>query len=178
MGRISIGTSLIRNTPLLGFYSKTKPRVLWWSQVRTCRCTLGERALRRHPRRAVGKVSLSLSHAHTFSLFFALSAVSARTQRCNICMYVHALFRALSGRLKFTVRRHEFDDDAFSCGKGEWGVGLGEGFRVWGGGLRVLCTGVEDEGYGCGGQSSAPREQAYVHCAPEGGSKALRAVPG
>ena len=25
------GTSLIRNTPLLGPYSRTKPRVLWWS---------------------------------------------------------------------------------------------------------------------------------------------------
>ena len=26
------GTSLIRNTPLLGPYSRTIPRVLWWSQ--------------------------------------------------------------------------------------------------------------------------------------------------
>jgi len=25
------GTSLIRNTPLLGPYSRTIPRVLWWS---------------------------------------------------------------------------------------------------------------------------------------------------
>ena len=25
------GTSLIRNTPLLGPYSRTMPRVLWWS---------------------------------------------------------------------------------------------------------------------------------------------------
>jgi hypothetical protein len=25
------GTSLIRNTPLLGPYSRTLPRVLWWS---------------------------------------------------------------------------------------------------------------------------------------------------
>jgi hypothetical protein len=27
------GTSLMRNTPLLGPYSRTIPRVLWWSQV-------------------------------------------------------------------------------------------------------------------------------------------------
>jgi len=26
------GTSLIRNTPLLGPYSRTIPRVLWWCQ--------------------------------------------------------------------------------------------------------------------------------------------------
>jgi len=26
-----MGTSLIRNTPLLGPYSRTIPRVLWWS---------------------------------------------------------------------------------------------------------------------------------------------------
>ena len=25
------GTSLIRNSPLLGPYSRTKPRALWWS---------------------------------------------------------------------------------------------------------------------------------------------------
>jgi hypothetical protein len=25
------GTSLIRNTPLLEFYCRTEPRVLWWS---------------------------------------------------------------------------------------------------------------------------------------------------
>jgi len=28
------GTSLIRNTPILGLYSRIKPRVLWWSQGR------------------------------------------------------------------------------------------------------------------------------------------------
>ena len=27
-----MGTSLMRNTPLLGRYSKTIPRVLWWSR--------------------------------------------------------------------------------------------------------------------------------------------------
>ena len=29
--RMYRGTSLIRNTPLLGPYSRTIPRVLWWS---------------------------------------------------------------------------------------------------------------------------------------------------
>jgi len=34
VGRIAglyMGTSLIRNTPLLGPYSRTMPRALWWS---------------------------------------------------------------------------------------------------------------------------------------------------
>ena len=60
------GTSLVRNNPLLGSYSRTLPKVLWWSYG-------GGLHLNRERRWSVVSHSLSLSHTHTLSPSRSLS---------------------------------------------------------------------------------------------------------
>ena len=93
------GTSLIKNHPLLGPYSRPMPRTLRWSY---------------------GGGLFFMSEVPLYARWQGVWCVSkgfggegvVHRVSASLLSPVDPSFRALSGRIKFTVRRYKFDKDS------------------------------------------------------------------